>query len=69
MDLSSLTLGERIVELARLATAMHWDEALKVTGRPSENVADGHRNSDPDARSRNATPWFTEDSRRPFGTP
>jgi hypothetical protein len=30
MDLSRMTLGQRIVELARLATAMHLEQALAL---------------------------------------
>lgn len=42
MDLSSLTLGERIVELARLATAVHIDDVLRGAGQsPQLTVNDG----------------------------
>jgi len=34
MDLSNMTLGQRIVELARLATAMHLEQALALQPAP-----------------------------------
>ncbi|HWE95838.1 MAG TPA: hypothetical protein VG269_17870 [Tepidisphaeraceae bacterium] len=46
MDLSSLTLGERIVELARLATAVHLDEAIRAVGRPADSHSGKQRSSD-----------------------
>ncbi|MDB5292097.1 MAG: hypothetical protein JWL69_3338 [Phycisphaerales bacterium] len=43
MDLSSLTLGERIVELARLATAVHLDQVLRGEGCLKNGAMGGER--------------------------
>ena len=53
MDLSRMNLGQRIVELARIATAMHLEQALAL--QPATGSEDMQRNV-----AGGAGPWAGE---------